>query len=220
MQDVAHDHDAERVLSVLEAVREFAHFVHPLTQACHHSSNWVVCCRLPSESCATIESDENLQLIFAPCSSLSGARPTVHRDMGGSRLASGTSGGLGSRQVGAAFRAIRPRRGPTNSVLVRHGDHGFLRLGAPGWSLSPAFDLNPVPTHLKARVLTTNIDSLESAAQYFGLGLRPARTIVKEVATVTATWREMARIVGVRAAEINRMASAFEHDNLTRALAL
>jgi serine/threonine-protein kinase HipA len=44
--------------------------------------------------------------------------------------------------------------------------------------------------------------------------------IIKEVATVTATWRDTAKAVGARAAEINRMASAFEHDDLKRALAL
>jgi serine/threonine-protein kinase HipA len=37
---------------------------------------------------------------------------------------------------------------------------------------------------------------------------------------VTATWRETAKAVGARSAEITRMASAFEHDDLTRALAL
>lgn len=50
--------------------------------------------------------------------------------------------------------------------------------------------------------------------------LAQARAIIKEVATVTATWRETSKAVGARSAEINRMASAFEHDDLTRALAL
>jgi serine/threonine-protein kinase HipA len=67
---------------------------------------------------------------------------------------------------------------------------------------------------------TCSIDLLESAAEYFGLGLRPARAIIKEVATVTATWREVASTVGARASDITRMASAFEHDELKRALAL
>ena len=49
------------------------------------------------------------------------------------------------------------------NVLISNVDdhlrnHGFLWLGKAGWSLSPAYDLNPVPTDLKARVLTTNID--------------------------------------------------------------
>ena len=120
------------------------------------------------------------------------------------------------------------------NVLISNVDdhlrnHGFLWLGKAGWSLSPAYDLNPVPTDLKARVLTTNIDLdegtcsldlLESAAGFFALTLARARTVIKEVATVTATWRDTAREVGARAAEIDRMASAFEHDELRRALTL
>jgi serine/threonine-protein kinase HipA len=120
------------------------------------------------------------------------------------------------------------------NVLISNLDdhlrnHGFLWLGKSGWSLSPAYDLNPVPTDIKARVLTTNIDLdegtcsldlLEAAAEYFGLGLAPARAIIKSVASVTATWRQTAKDTGARPAEITRMASAFEHDDLRRALAL
>ena len=120
------------------------------------------------------------------------------------------------------------------NVLISNVDdhlrnHGFLWLGKAGWSLSPVYDLNPVPTDLKARVLTTNIDLdegtcsidlLEAASEYFGLGLAAARGIIKEVAVVTATWRETAKEAGARPAEITRMASAFEHDDLKRALAL
>src|ERR1700730_3528615 len=120
------------------------------------------------------------------------------------------------------------------NVLVSNVDdhlrnHGFLWLGKAGWSLSPAYDLNPVPTDLKARVLTTNIDLdegtcsldlLEAASEFFGLTLAEARAIIKEVATVTATWRDTAKAAGARSGEINRMASAFEHDDLKRALAL
>jgi serine/threonine-protein kinase HipA len=120
------------------------------------------------------------------------------------------------------------------NVLISNVDdhlrnHGFLWLGKAGWSLSPAYDLNPVPTDLKARVLTTNIDLdegtcsvdlLEAASEYFALTLTQARAIIKEVATVTATWRDVAKAVGTRSAEIKRMASAFEHDDLKRALAL
>jgi serine/threonine-protein kinase HipA len=49
---------------------------------------------------------------------------------------------------------------------------------------------------------------------------RTRRAIIKEVAAATATWRDTANAVGARAAEITRMASAFEHDDLKRALAL
>lgn len=120
------------------------------------------------------------------------------------------------------------------NVLISNVDdhlrnHGFLWLDKTGWSLSPAYDLNPTPVDLKARVLTTNIDLnegtcsldlLEAASEYFALTLPQARTIIKEVATVTATWRDTAKTVGARPAEINRMASAFQHDDLRQALKL
>ena len=120
----------------------------------------------------------------------------------------------------------------TLNVLISNVDdhlrnHGFLWRGRAGWSLSPAYDLNPTPTDLKPRVLTTNIDLdegtcsldlLEASAEYFGLTPSQARAIVSEVASVTATWRTVAKTVGARAAEIERMASAFEHDDLQRAL--
>lgn len=108
-------------------------------------------------------------------------------------------------------------------------NHGFLRMDRSGWTLSPAYDLNPVPADLKARVLTTNIDLeestcsidlLESAAGYFALSIGEARVILKEVATATSTWRDVARQVRAPAKEIQRMASAFEHDALQQALAL
>jgi len=120
------------------------------------------------------------------------------------------------------------------SVLISNVDdhlrnHGFLWFGKSGWMLSPAYDLNPVPTDIKARVLTTNIDLdegscsldlLESSAGYFGLGLAAARVVIKEVAAVTSTWRDTAKEVGARSAEISRMASAFDHEQQQRALLL
>ena len=120
------------------------------------------------------------------------------------------------------------------SVLISNVDdhlrnHGFLWLGRTGWSLSPAYDLNPVPADLKARVLTTDIDLdegtcsldlLEAACGFFALTLAQARSVIREVAAVTATWRGTAKAVGAGVAEIDRMASAFEHDDLKRALVL
>ena len=120
------------------------------------------------------------------------------------------------------------------NVLISNVDdhlrnHGFLWAGKAGWVLSPAYDLNPVPADIKARVLTTNIDLdegtcsldlLEASAGYFGLGLVSARTIIAKVAAATATWRDVARKTGARAAEIDRMASAFEHSDLEQALRL
>ena len=120
------------------------------------------------------------------------------------------------------------------NVLVSNVDdhlrnHGFLWSGQGGWILSPAYDLNPTPVDVKARILTTNIDLdegtcsvelLQETAGYFGLGDRQSCTIIHEVAEVTRTWQAVAAEVGARRAEITRMASAFEHEDLQAALKL
>jgi serine/threonine-protein kinase HipA len=106
-------------------------------------------------------------------------------------------------------------------------NHAVLYDGA-GWRLTPAYDLNPVPAHIKSRDLTTpiNIDgdpsaSLElavEAAPEFLLKEDEARAIAAEIARVTATWRDVAGQFDLRGDEINRMATAFEHEELERAL--
>ncbi len=120
------------------------------------------------------------------------------------------------------------------NVLISNVDdhlrnHGFLRRERSGWSLSPVYDLNPTPADVKARILTTRIDlddgtcSLDlvlSASAYFGLSLPAARDIVTEVAKAVQNWRRVARAVGAPHPEIDRMASAFEHDDLARALVM
>jgi serine/threonine-protein kinase HipA len=120
------------------------------------------------------------------------------------------------------------------NVLISNVDdhlrnHGFLWTGRNGWRLSPAYDLNPTPTDVRRRILTTNINLDEgtcdlnlviSVAEYFGLADAAAKRIIKEVATATSSWREVAATVDAPSAEVGRMASAFEHDDLERALVL
>jgi serine/threonine-protein kinase HipA len=139
------------------------------------------------------------------------------------------------RQYGAApkedMRALWRRI--LFSVLISNTDdhlrnHGFLYAGPDGWRLAPAYDLNPVPTDIKPRVLTTAIDledgtaSLERAmevAPYFELDATAARGIAAEVGGVVVKWRGEAARLGLTTTEIERMASAFEHEDLRMALA-
>jgi len=120
------------------------------------------------------------------------------------------------------------------NVLVSNTDdhlrnHGFLWSGRGGWRLSPAYDLNPVPADIAPRMLCLAIDvddrraSLESAlrvAEYFELEPHEAGTIAGEVGKVVSGWRRQASRLGLAAAAIERMASAFEHDDLRAAAAL
>lgn len=111
------------------------------------------------------------------------------------------------------------------NVLISNVDdhlrnHAFLYLGRPGWRLSPAYDLNPTPVDIKPRVLSTAIDLKDASASidlalevasYFDLDGAQASKILKEVSSATASWRQEASRFKLKKAEIDRMASAFEH---------
>lgn len=120
------------------------------------------------------------------------------------------------------------------SILISNTDdhlrnHGFLYEGARGWRLAPAYDLNPVPVDVKPRVLANAIDlddttaSLDLAlrvAGYFELGNDEAQSIARAVGQVVSKWRDVAAYVGIPSRQMDRMASAFEHDDLQAALGL
>ena len=53
---------------------------------------------------------------------------------------------------------------------------------------------------------------------YFELSPKDARQIAAEVAKVVATWRAEAAKLGLTSQESDRMASAFEHEDLKAAL--
>ncbi len=106
-------------------------------------------------------------------------------------------------------------------------NHAFLYAGNDGWRLSPAYDLNPVPVDVAPRVLATSIDtddptaSLDLAfgvAAYFTLDPAAARKIACDAGRAVSRWRQTAARLGLRKAEIDRMASAFDHRDLKNAL--
>jgi len=114
------------------------------------------------------------------------------------------------------------------NILISNTDdhlrnHGFLYEGQAGWRLSPAYDLNPVPTDIKPRILATAINEDDNTASlalamevagYFELDAGKAREIAAQVGKATSKWRDEAARHGLKKSEIDRMASAFEHDDL------
>ena len=138
------------------------------------------------------------------------------------------------RQYGAVFKTDAQAlwKRIVFNILISNTDdhlrnHGFLYQNQDGWRLSPAYDLNPVPTDLGPRILSTNIDlddgtaSLDlafSVASYFQLNKKDAVNIAHEVAKITAKWNQTAKKLGLAAEEIDRMTSAFEHEDLYAAL--
>jgi serine/threonine-protein kinase HipA len=117
------------------------------------------------------------------------------------------------------------------NILISNTDdhlrnHGFLYEGPDGWRLSPAYDLNPVPVDIKPRVLATainedegtaSVDLAMEVAEYFELDASAARKIARLIGRAVAQWRLIAKRMGIKDAEIDRMASAFEHADLERA---
>jgi serine/threonine-protein kinase HipA len=138
------------------------------------------------------------------------------------------------RQHGAAPKADMEAlwRRIVFSILISNTDdhlrnHGFLYEGSDGWRLSPAYDLNPVPTDVKPRILTTAINEDDGTAslalamdvaKYFELETAPAREIAAQVGKAVSKWRNEAARHGLSKNEIDRMASAFEHKDLKEAL--
>jgi serine/threonine-protein kinase HipA len=118
------------------------------------------------------------------------------------------------------------------NILISNTDdhlrnHGFIYAGQSGWRLSPAYDLNPVPIDIGPRVLSTSINlddstaSLDLAlevAEYFELAAKDASRMAKEVGNAVSSWRTVAKNCGLTNAEIERMASAFDHRDLKDAL--
>lgn len=113
------------------------------------------------------------------------------------------------------------------NVLVSNTDdhlrnHALLR-ERHGWRLAPAYDLNPVPADVRPRVHALALDetgdqdaSIETvlgAAAAFGLRPKEAKAVVRGVATAVDKWRAAAKKAGLTARQIERMESAFEHDD-------
>jgi serine/threonine-protein kinase HipA len=116
------------------------------------------------------------------------------------------------------------------TVLISNTDdhlrnHGFLRTSSSGWSLAPAFDLNPDPegetkhlrTAIDERSTLASIRTALEVAGFFGLSEREARTVLDEVLDATESWRDIAAGWGLSSREIERLTPAFDHGE--RALA-
>jgi serine/threonine-protein kinase HipA len=113
------------------------------------------------------------------------------------------------------------------TVLVSNTDdhlrnHGFLYKRHKGWQLSPAYDINPTPIEIKPRILSTaidfdnpsaSIDTALSVIDEFRIKKNHANEIIQEVSAAVNQWQKIAVRYGLEKKEIERMASAFEHED-------
>jgi serine/threonine-protein kinase HipA len=111
------------------------------------------------------------------------------------------------------------------SIMVTNVDdhprnHGFLRLERKGWQLSPLFDVNPTPEHVKGHTLsmdivegdnTASLNLLCACADIFYIRPREAEELLVPIARAVSGWRSIATNMGIPAAQQEEMAGAFEH---------
>ncbi len=93
-------------------------------------------------------------------------------------------------------------------------NHGFL-LGRNGWTLAPAYDLNPTPY---GQGLSLNIDEHDNAlemdlaleiASYFGLKNDEAKAEIEKVCSVVKRWERVASQLKISRNEREQMRPAF-----------
>ena len=95
-------------------------------------------------------------------------------------------------------------------------NHGFL-LTNKGWTLSPAYDINPVPTGtaLSLKISTTDnalsIDLALDVAEYFRISEEKATEIISVIQHEVSNWESVAEKAGIPKSERNAMANAFKY---------
>ena len=105
-------------------------------------------------------------------------------------------------------------------------NHGFLMHEPGRWSLSPAYDLNPVPEVDRARVTKTaiterqeepSIQGAMAASSRFGIKAAESKKILREVVNAVSGWQKTGRKLRQKSATLEAYASAFEHPLLAEA---
>jgi len=99
-------------------------------------------------------------------------------------------------------------------------NHGFLMREPGRWSLSPAYDINPVPevdrVHMNKTAVTEDQDEPSiaralAAAPRFGLKTTESKKILHEVFAAVSGWRKTGKQLRLKASVLDTYASAFEH---------
>lgn len=120
------------------------------------------------------------------------------------------------------------------TILVSNKDdhlknHGFIYAGSDRWRLSPAFDINPSPS--RHRVLETGIvqgGSFEASLDialggcvFFDVKVENAKADVSEMANIISkSWKQALRSEGCTSDDVQNYADAFQHEEVSRALAV
>lgn len=92
-------------------------------------------------------------------------------------------------------------------------NHGFL-LTANGWTLSPAYDLNPTLCEYQSLLINSytnkaDLNELLNSCEEYMLPQKTARQIIGEVAEAVRAWRNVAARLGIGKHEQDRFSATF-----------
>ena len=111
------------------------------------------------------------------------------------------------------------RRVAFSVMIGNHDDHfrnhGFL-LTEKGWTLSPAFDLNPSNMLTQSLLISesSNRSSLQvllDSSDFYLIGREKAKDIIGQVREAVSRWRQHALDVGISETEQERFSQRFSH---------
>lgn len=93
-------------------------------------------------------------------------------------------------------------------------NHGFL-LTAKGWTLSPAYDMNPTLNEYQSLLINSHsnksdLNELLNACEEYMLQKQSAQQIISEVLNAVKEWRSLATRLGIAKSEQERFAAVFE----------
>ncbi|WP_034059902.1 type II toxin-antitoxin system HipA family toxin [Lacinutrix jangbogonensis] len=94
-------------------------------------------------------------------------------------------------------------------------NHGFI-LSEGGWTLSPAYDINPIEggnghkLNIDSEDNSQNLELALSVAPYFRLDPKEAQLIIDQILEVVSNWQILAKKMRISRAEIERMGGCFK----------
>lgn len=97
-------------------------------------------------------------------------------------------------------------------------NHGFL-LTAKGWTLSPAYDMNPSLNEYQSLLINSfnnksDLNELLNSCEEYMLQKQSAQQIISEVLNAVKEWRSLATRQGIAKSEQERFAATFERQKV------
>ena len=97
-------------------------------------------------------------------------------------------------------------------------NHGFL-LTARGWTLAPAYDMNPTQNEYQSLLINSytnksDLHELLNSCEEYMLQKQTGHEIISEVLDAVKEWQTLAKRLGIAKSEQERFAATFERQKV------